>query len=1104
MDDIENPNDEQLEELPGRRTDRRIRTPERQPAVKRRSDAEVGDELKVRRVIDSPDKSMAPVEDSMGIDALHEKAEEEIDRRIIASAILGVDITEVYSPERVNEVARKHGLRPGSSMDLTNGWDFTKAEDRRRAWKKIKEEDPYLVIGSPPCTLFSLLQELNINNNKNKIGWMEEFHRRKLEAIEHIDFCCLLYRYQLKRGKHFLHEHPWTARSWRLHNVQALVEDPAVHVVQGHMCQFGMLTHVEEKGGKMGLVKKPTGFMTSSSCIANALNLKCQGGHDHVPLVGGRAAGAQVYPKKLCDAIVTGVIKQKALDASNVINMGSMSKKQLSSFASGICADLRRERLLVQHGGCSSITREGDVNRPVGNWPKDWVDTIHEEEGGDDQHGVRPQRGVEVLKEAMYALVCKNTMWTAWDDVTNVQLNVDDVKAARALEMQYFEKLGVYDRVDRSEIARTGGKLIGTRWVDVNKGDSVNVDCRSRLVGREFNVGRDDALYAATPPLEALRIIVSDAATITENNGSQEVSSHLADEPGGGETHSARKELMVNDVRRAYFYAKIDRDVFVELPAEDPEYGSGKVGKLRLCLYGTRDAAKGWQETLSAQLVSIGFTRGVGHPSVFYHEKRRIKTLVHGDDYVSSGASADLTWFEGELGKAYEIKTQRLGLTKGLMNEGKVLNRTIRATESGWEVEADPRHAELVVEQLGLTNEKAVATPGLSGSDEDDLPEDTPLTGQDVSSFRGVAARCNYLGPDRPDANYAIKECCREMSAPTTGSLRRLKRVGKYLKNFPRLIWRFDLQEAISHIDIFTDADWAGCRRSRKSTSGGVAKIGGHCIKAWAKTQSVVAKSSAESELYSVVKGATEGLGLITLFNDMGGVKEVRLNLDATAAKGILERQGISKVRHIDVNVLWLQQQAARKIVPLIKVPGEENCADLLTKHLATATQQKHVKDMNLEFREGRAKKAAQLHSMNRLDPQGEFLDGGVCDKWSEKGESGRWVRFHRTPRTSMFTPYRIPHGPGKKCRLSMVRETVGIDESGMKFKMNDNWTDPREAHRVMPHRWTGMTTFYTRQFDDLEFGGDQRRQRDRAQAEARTLTSTSTRLSWADMDSDP
>ena len=71
--------------------------------------------------------------------------------------------------------------------------------------------------------------------------------------------------------------------------------------------------------------------------------------------------------------------------------------------------------------------------------------------------------------------------------------------------------------------------------------------------------------------------------------------------------------------------------------------------------------------------------------------------------------------------------------------------------------------------------------------------------------------------------------------------------------------------------------------------------IGGHCIKAWAKTQAVIAKSSAESELYSVVKGATEGLGLITLYKDMGSEVGVKLNLDATAAKGILERQGIPR-----------------------------------------------------------------------------------------------------------------------------------------------------------------------------------------------------------------
>ena len=150
------------------------------------------------------------------------------------------------------------------------------------------------------------------------------------------------------------------------------------------------------------------------------------------------------------------------------------------------------------------------------------------------------------------------------------------------------------------------------------------------------------------------------------------------------------------------------------------------------------------------------------------------------------------------------------------------------------------------------------------------MTDDVPLEGIDITTCRGIAARCNYFGPDSPDAFFAIMECCREMSAPPTGSLRRLKRVGRYLKKVSRLVWKYNLQGPLDHMELFTDADWAGCRRNRKSTSGGVAMIGGHCIKAWAKTQSVVAKSSAESELYSVVKGACEGLSLITLHKDPG------------------------------------------------------------------------------------------------------------------------------------------------------------------------------------------------------------------------------------------
>ena len=78
--------------------------------------------------------------------------------------------------------------------------------------------------------------------------------------------------------------------------------------------------------------------------------------------------------------------------------------------------------------------------RSTGRWetgPKDWIDGIHAEEGGADNYGMCPQLGAEVTEDAMYGLICKNSLWKAWDDLTNVGLNAEDVKTARALVMEY-------------------------------------------------------------------------------------------------------------------------------------------------------------------------------------------------------------------------------------------------------------------------------------------------------------------------------------------------------------------------------------------------------------------------------------------------------------------------------------------------------------------------------------------------------------------------------------------------------------------------------------------------------------------------------------------
>ena len=68
------------------------------------------------------------------------------------------------------------------------------------------------------------------------------------------------------------------------------------------------------------------------------------------------------------------------------------------------------------------------------------------------------------------------------------------------------------------------------------------------------------------------------------------------------------------------------------------------------------------------------------------------------------------------------------------------------------------------------------------------------------------------------------------------------------------------------------------------------------------KTQSMIAKSSGESELFGVIMGSSEALGFVTLAGDFGHLLRTRVHVDATAAKGMIERQGISRVRHIEVD----------------------------------------------------------------------------------------------------------------------------------------------------------------------------------------------------------
>ena len=144
---------------------------------------------------------------------------------------------------------------------------------------------------------------------------------------------------------------------------------------------------------------------------------------------------------------------------------------------------------------------------------------------------------------------------------------------------------------------------------------------------------------------------------------------------------------------------------------------------------------------------------------------------------------------------------------------------------------------------------------------------------------------------------------------------------------------------------------------------------GKHCIKSWAVTQATVALSSAEAELYALLKGATQTLGLVAIARDFGRELEARVRTDAQATLGIVSRQGLGKLRHIDVQYLWIQERVKERSIIVDKVPGAENPADLFTKYLASELMSKHLEAINVEVTNSRASSAPQLNLVDAAEP---------------------------------------------------------------------------------------------------------------------------------------
>ena len=129
-------------------------------------------------------------------------------------------------------------------------------------------------------------------------------------------------------------------------------------------------------------------------------------------------------------------------------------------------------------------------------------------------------------------------------------------------------------------------------------------------------------------------------------------------------------------------------------------------GRLNYSMYGPRDAAANLSDEYTQRLIDMGFKAGKASPCVFYLKERGLRAYIHGDDFVVIGLSHDLKWMQKQLELKYEVTVEFLGPDKDQEKEIGVRNRIFRWTKDCVEYKADPRHVEIILQQLNIESSR--------------------------------------------------------------------------------------------------------------------------------------------------------------------------------------------------------------------------------------------------------------------------------------------------------------------------------------------------------------------------------------------------------------
>lgn len=387
-------------------------------------------------------------------------------------------------------------------------------------------------------------------------------------------------------------------------------------------------------------------------------------------------------------------------------------------------------------------------------------------------------------------------------------------------------------------------------------------------------------------------------------------------------------EIEQMDVKTAFLYGEIDHEIYVEQPHHITD-GTSRVCKLRKALYGLKQAPRIWYQTLTNFLRNLGFEPINADLSIFVRSGMYIAVYV--DDLLIIGPSiAEIKRIKRSLRNRFHMTdlgpcSYYLGMTIRRDRQNRILYLSQEA------------YVRKVLQRFEMLDCAPASTP----IDTSPLPENGPefiCLSNVKNEYQCVIGSLMYvmLGT-RGDIAYAVSAASRHLTNPGPQHVKLARRILRYLKGTKSLSLAYKGQ--LQMLRGFTDADWAGCRQTRRSTAGYLFNIGSGAISWQSKRQNIVALSTCEAEFMGQTQATKEAIWLRRLLHELNIGQGQRATIICGDNQGAIalaaNPQYHSRTKHMEIQRKWQGEVQDAGTVELKYIPTSEQIADGFTKPLA-------------------------------------------------------------------------------------------------------------------------------------------------------------------------